>query len=589
MVRDEIPVAMRWKLEDIFESNDAWERCYALTQGKIAALPALQGKLNQDIPTLKRALDQYYDVRLDLHRLNNYSMMRLSENSADTTYQALRDRAISLSVSLDEQTAFFAPELLENEQLDQWMDAPELALYRRYLGLVRRDRPHTLTRAEEALLAMTGELAASPGNTYDMLVLADMKFPMVNNEAGEEIQLTHGNFIPLLESADRQVRQSAYEALYSTYRSQINTITSTFTGQVKAHMLEAKARKFADSRHAAVFGNELPTSVYDQLIATIRKHLPQLHRYAELRKKLLGVEELRAYDLYTPIVPKFEVSLPYDEAYDLVCEGLEILGPEYVEVLRRARDERWVDVYENPGKMSGAYMCSVYGVHPYVLLNYQPTLDNVSTIAHEMGHAMHSYYSQRLPYPYAGYPIFLAEVASTVNEVLLHQHLLRKYPQPEAQLYLLSELLEQIRGTVFRQTMFAEFEMILHNIAERGEAITHELLCAEYGKLLSDYFGPALVVDDFIRAEWARIPHFFMDFYVYQYATGYSAASLLATRVGKGEPGAREDLFTFLTSGGSQPPLDTLRAAGADMESPDPVEACMALFTRTLDELEKLV
>ena len=432
-------------------------------------------------------------------------------------------------------------------------------------------------------------MASAPDTIYSMLTDADMKFGFVTGEDGEKVELTHGRFIPLLQSPDRAVRKEAYETYYAAYRGLTNAIAATYSASVKKDIFFAKARGYASSREESLFENEIPEGVYDALIEAVHRHLPAMHRYLALRKKALQLPELRFYDIYAPIVPDVQLGLPYEEACKLVLEGLAPLGETYIQDLRRAFTDGWIDVYENAGKTSGAYSWGVYGVHPYVLLNYEPTLDSLFTIAHELGHSMHTFYSDKnQAFLNSEYPLFLAEIASTTNEAILLSSLKEKFTRRDQRMALCNYQLEQIRGTVYRQTLFAEFEREVHAMAMRGEALTAEALTAVYRRLNEVYYKGA-VVDDDIAIEWMRIPHFYRAFYVYQYATGYSAAVAFSRRVLSGDAHKRDQYLGFLASGSSKPPLETLRLAGVDMESPEPVEECLRSFEEALDEMERLM
>ncbi len=455
---------------------------------------------------------------------------------------------------------------------------------------LNEQRAHVLTEAEEAILAQASEVTSSPSNTFGMLNNADMKFPTIKDEDGEEVEITHGRYIRFLESSDRRVREDAFKAVYQTYDHYKNTFASTLSGQVKQDLFYANVRKYQSARQAALSKNHIPEVVYDQLIKTVNNRLDLLHRYIRLRKKVLGVDELHMYDLYTPLVKDVKMDIPYEEAKELVLKGVEPLGEEYVSTLREGFDKRWVDVEENVGKRSGAYSSGAYGTMPYILMNWQDNVNNLFTLAHEFGHSLHSYYTRKhQPYLYGDYTIFVAEVASTLNEALLNDYMVKHTEDPKEKLYLLNHFLEGFRGTVFRQTMFAEFEQLIHEKAANGESLTPELLTKTYYDLNVKYFGEDLIIDEEIGLEWARIPHFYYNFYVYQYATGYSAAAALSKQIlEEGEPAVTRYL-EFLQAGSSDYPIEVLKHAGVDMTSPEPIEQALSVFEKALTEMEQLL
>ena len=586
--RAQMDARFLWKLEDIYPTDQAWEEDFQKAKPAAARVAAFAGKLEQQLPEALCALEE---AELLLTRLYAYARMRRDEDNGNTTYQGLADRAQSLAVELGAATAYFGPEVLAlgREKVEAVLRAhPELERFRRLLEGQLRLEAHTLGKAEETLLAQAGEMASAPDTIYSMLTDADMKFGFVTGEDGEKVELTHGRFIPLLQSPDRAVRKEAYETYYAAYRGLTNAIAATYSASVKKDIFFAKARGYASSREESLFENEIPEGVYDALIEAVHRHLPAMHRYLALRKKALQLPELRFYDIYAPIVPDVQLGLPYEEACKLVLEGLAPLGETYIQDLRRAFTDGWIDVYENPGKRSGAYSAGAR-VHPYVLLNYTGTLDSQFTLAHEMGHAIHSYLSNRTqPVVYADYVIFVAEVASTCNEALLMEHLLSRTSDKQQRAYLLNHFLEQFKGTLYRQTMFAEFELLLGRLNQAGQALTAERLCQEYLALNRQYFGDGIVIDPAIALEWARIPHFYYNYYVFQYATGYAAAIALSRRILREGKPAVEDYLRFLSGGCSQDPIDLLKIAGVDMSSPVPVQQALDLFGQLLDEMEAL-
>lgn len=591
--RASIPEEDRWRLEDIFPNDEAWEAAFHELEGLIDKLAAFRGTLGQSGEQLLAFLQLNDEVGQRAEALWGYAHMRLDEDTTHPESQGRQARALNLLVRLESAVAFATPEILAipPEQLERFLqETPGLEGYRHALDEIQRRRPHTLSEAEERLLAMAGEVGQSPAQIFQMINEADIRFPTVRDEAGREVEITHARFLKLMESRDRRVRRETFQGLYATYQKQRNTLAATLAAQVQKNIFFARARRFGSALEAALFPSNIPVSVYTNLIETVRQGLPALHRYMALRKRALGLDEHHMYDIYTPIVPEVTVRIPWQEAQELAAAALAPLGEEYVRVLREGFRSRWIDVYENRGKRSGAYSTGVYGVHPYVLLNYQETLDDLFTLVHEMGHALHTYFSNRAqPYVYANYSIFVAEVASTLNEALLAHHLLERWDDRARRLYVLNHQLDTFRTTLFRQTMFAEFEQQIHQEAEAGRPLTAERLAELYGELNAAYHGPAVVNDEEIRLEWARIPHFYMNFYVYQYATGFSAAQALARRIlEEGQP-AVEAYLAFLSSGSSDYPLAVLQRAGVDMTSPEPVRQAIQTFDELVQELEQLL
>ncbi|WP_096467709.1 oligoendopeptidase F [Aneurinibacillus soli] len=589
--RSEVKQENKWKLEDMFPSDAAWEDEYKQVQQHIEEMGHYKGKLAQSPSVLADCLKTYEKLGLAMERVYVYARMRRDEDNTNTTYQGMTDRAGSLNVSVSSATSFLVPEILAmpEEKLEDYIADPVLASHTFYLKEIKRQKAHVLSAIEEQIVAQAGELAQAPQTIFGMINNADMVFPTITDEHGNDVQITHGRYIQLMESQDRRVRQEAFKAVYDTYGKQKNTIAATLNASVKKDVFYARIRKYPSALAASLDDDNISTDVYTNLIQAVRDNLPAMHRYVSLRKKLLGVDELHMYDLYVPMVGEVKMDIPYTEAVRLVKEGLKPLGSEYGHVLDEAFTSGWVDVYENEGKTSGAYSWGAYGTHPYVLMNYHNNVNNLFTLAHEMGHAMHSYYSDKTqPYMDAQYKIFVAEVASTLNESLLMDYMLKNTKDPRQKMYLLNHYLEQFRGTVYRQTMFAEFEKLTHEKVEAGEPLTPETLCSMYYDLNKDYYGPDMVIDEDIKMEWARIPHFYNEFYVYQYATGFSAATALSQQIlGEGEPAVKRYL-NFLSSGGSDYPIELLRKAGVDMASPEPVVQGLAVFARLLDEMEKL-
>ena len=589
--RAEIPVEDRWQLEDIFPDDSAWEASFTEVKNILPRLEACRGTLGQGAAQLLSLL-QLRDKAGELfERIYVYARMRRDEDNANSTYQALFDRAEGLSVQLGAAVAFMVPEILAlpPETVSSHLTSePGLALYKHHIEEIERRRPHTLTTVEEELLAQAGEIMQAPDNIFTMLDNADLKFPMIEDEEGNPVELTKGRYIRFLENPDRCVRREAFTTFYDTYSQRRNTLATTLSANVKADVFQARVRHHDSALAAALFQDFVPVRVYGSLIEAVRGGLPLLHRYYALKKKLMALDELHLYDVYAAPVEDPGREFPLRDAEAEVAQSLEPLGEDYGRVLKSGFAGRWIDVRENVGKTGGAYSWGPYGVHPYVLLNYQGRLKDVFTLAHEMGHALHTYYSfGRQPYVYSHYTIFVAEVASTLNETLLFEHLLRTATDKAMRLYLLNHYLDEFRGTVFRQSMFAEFERAAHARVEAGEALTADDLCRIYFELNQAYFGPGTVIDPQIELEWARIPHFYSAFYVYKYATGFSAATALAKQIlEEGDPAIRRYL-NFLSGGGSDYPNDQLKRAGVDLTKPEPVSQALAVFGHYLDLLEK--
>ncbi|WP_103105478.1 oligoendopeptidase F [Brevibacillus reuszeri] len=591
--RSDVPAEYKWRLEDIYPSDADWEKDVQKSKQLADQIAALKGTLGQSGKQLLQALTLQDELLKTLDQVYVYARMRRDEDNANSKYQGLTDRATGLSTQVYGAISYIQPEILaiSNEELENWIKEEEgLAHYRILLEEIMRFKPHTLSSEEEALLANMSELASSPSKIYGMLNNADMKFPMIKDENGEEVELTKGRYTQFMESKDRRVRKEAFEALYETYGKFRNTIAASLTSAIKGDVFYSRTRKYPSALYAALFADNVDLSVYDNLIATVREHLPLMHRYIALRKKLLEVDELHMYDLYVPIVPEVEMNIPYDQAVSTIKEALHPLGEEYGRILEEGFSNGWIDVHENEGKTSGAYSWGAYTTHPFVLMNYQDNVNNMFTLAHEMGHALHSYHSNHAqPYTYADYKIFVAEVASTLNEALLMNHLLETTTDKKQRMYLINYYLEQFRGTVFRQTMFAEFEKIVHAKEEQEEPLTADSLSEIYRELNVAYHGPDMVVDKEVDLEWARIPHFYRNFYVYKYATGFSAATSLSKQIlEEGKP-AVDRYLQFLKGGSSDYPLNLLKTAGVDMTSAAPIAEALSVFKGLLEEMEQLV
>jgi oligoendopeptidase F len=592
--RNAIPAEHTWNLESIYPTNAAWEQDFQKVTAALPQLRQFEGKLGSSARPLLDALTARDVAGEMLERIYVYAHMRMDEDTTNSTYQALNDRATTLWSEFGAASAFFTPEILAipQQQLDAFLAAePKLQLYRHAFDEITRMRPHVLTSEMEALLAQASEMGATAGHVYSMLSDADLKFPTLKDENGQDVQLTQANYVPrFLRNQDRGVRKAGFDAMMGAFGAYNNTFGAMLAAQVKRDIFFARARHFGSAIEAALYPNNIPTSVYTSLIETVHRNLPILHRYLRLRQRLLGLDRLHMYDLYVPMVREVEVKVPYAEAQAQVARAVGPLGQEYVQALQQGLGSRWVDVYENAGKRSGAYSGGAYSTQPFILLNYQDTLDDMFTLAHELGHSMHSYFTRRTqPYPYGDYTIFVAEVASTLNEALLTHFLLQQTQDHAVRVSLLNHAMENYRTTLYRQTLFAEFEQQAHARAEAGEALTPELLDDIFKRLNDQYYGPAVEVDDAIKYEWSRIPHFYSSFYVYQYSTGIAASAALARQIlAEGEPAARRYL-RFLSSGSSEYSIDLLRGAGVDLASPAPVQAALDTFGRYIDEMERLV
>ena len=542
---------------------------------------------------LLTVLEKSADAEQKLELAFSYAERLFDQDQKNTAHQAMSQRMHTLYTDYSSRTAFIVPEILaaDTDLLEQYLnEEPELALYRGQIQEIQRRKAHSLSAEMEKLVAMTGEMAQVPVQVFSIISNADMAYPQITDENGETVRLSHGNFVPLEESADRRVRKDAFENFYSVYRQFANTLAGLYNGQVKQQIFYAKARNYPSTLEAAVDANNVPSKVYYNLVETVNKNMDKMHRYVRLRKKCLGVDELHMYDVYTPMIADVAKKIPFEEAKETVLKALAPLGEDYVAKVKEGFESRWLDVYENEGKRSGAYSAGAYGAHPYVLLNHNDTLDNMFTLAHEMEHAMHSYYSnENQPYIYAGYKIFVAEVASTCNEILLMEYLLANTEDQKERAYLLNHYLDSFKGTVYRQTMFAEYEMRSNAMVENGENLTAENLCALYLELNKKYYGPDMVSDEEISYEWARIPHFYYNFYVYQYATSFSAAVAIAHEIlEKGAP-AVERYKEFLSGGCSKSPVELLKMVGINMEEATPIQNALDVFGEVLDEIETLI
>ncbi len=593
--RKDIPSEYKWRLTDIYPNEAAWEEELAQAQSGAQKMKSYQGRLGENQETLRAGLRLFESLEKRLERVYMYAKLNLDVDNSDAKYQAMHDRTLGVLFQIQETTSFIVPELtaIPPETLREWVNSDQsLADFRHMIDDVIRSRKHVLSAREEQLMAMVAPALEGLDGAFSMLESVDLKLGEITDEKGEQVILTHGLFGKLRDSSDRRVRADSFEAMHKAFAGMGNTIASLYAGSVRSDLFHAKARGYQSCLDKAMFGDNLPPSIYTGLIEAVRAHLPAYRRYLELRRRILGVDKLHIYDTYVPIVELPQREYTYEQACDMVREHLAPLGRDYLRDLDKLLAGGWVDVYETPGKATGAYATGVYGVHPYMLLNFVGNLSDVFTLAHEAGHCMHTYYSDTQPYMNKDYPIFLAEIASTVNENILMRGMIGAcdVSTPDGRLekaYLLNRFLEEFKGTVFRQTMFAEFELKVHEMAERGEPLTGETLCEVYGGLLGDYFGPDVEIDDYMRWEWARIPHFYRAFYVFKYATGFSAASAITGMLT--QQGTVERYLDFLKAGGSDYPAETLKRAGVDLTTPQPVNQALKEFESLLNQFEQLL
>ena len=591
--RDDIQQEYTWNLESIFPTNEDWERDFQALQLRLPELEALKGTLSQNGQALWTLLQKRDEIYQALERPYVYASMRKDEDTTNSLYQGMADRATQLYVRTMTIASFIEPEILalSPETIAQFMkETPELVLYQQQLDDLNLKRAHIRSAEIESILAAASEMAQGPGSIFTMIDNADLKLPTIKNENGEEVELTKGNYQLFIRSTNRQVRKDAFEALQGTFLKQRNTIASTLASHVKSDIFYATQHNYATCREQALARYNIPVSVYDNLVTAVSEHIPLLNRYLKLRKRILQLDDLHMYDLYVPIVEETMEEVSYQQARDTVIAALSPLGENYTNTLRRAFTERWIDVFETPGKRGGAYSGGAYGTNPFILLNYQNNRDSMFTLAHELGHSMHSFFTRsNQPYQYGDYTIFVAEVASTLNEGLLTEYLLKTTDDRALRLAILNHSLEGFRGTLFRQTMFAEFEQQVHSRAEQGEPMTADMLSTLYHALNEKYYGGETIIDPLIDIEWARIPHFYSSFYVYQYSTGISAASALVQRIlHEGQP-AVDRYLSFLRSGSSDYSINLLKKAGVDMNSPEPVRQALQLFESHLSQMEALL
>lgn len=583
----------QWDLDSMYESVGSWNESYEMGKRLSRKFGKHKGEVASSSESLLETLKNQDELYRIVANLYSYAHMRLDEDTRKSSSQELSDKGLSLYVEVEDNTSFVTPEILtlDWETIERYfIEEPGLKMYEKYIKNIIRQRAHVLSPREESILAQIGEIGNSPEKIYSMLNNADIKFPRIKDENGEEVEITHGNFIPFMGSYNREVRKGAFKALYDTYEGFKNTFAASLNGELKKNIFNANIRNYVSSREASLDQNNVDLSVYDNLIESVHGNLDTMYKYMEIRKRALGVDELHMYDLYTPIVKDIDMKITFDKGVETIKKALVPLGNEYMKVVEEGFSSRWIDIYENRGKRSGAYSSGSYDSKPFILLNYHNTLDNMFTTAHELGHSIHSYFTRKnQPFIYGNYSIFVAEVASTANEALLMDYMLKNTEDKNEKLYLLNHYLESFRGTVFRQTMFAEFEMKINEYLENGEALTAEYLSNTYKELNELYYGPGVVVDDEIKIEWARIPHFYYNYYVFQYATGYSAAIALSQSVLKEGIPAINRYLDFLKSGSSDYPINVLKKAGVDMTTKDPVDNAMKLFKELVEEMDKLI
>ena len=585
--RHEIEEKYKWKLEDIYPNDEAYETDFEKTSGMAGEMTAMEGCI-ENADELLSCLNLYEDMLCLLDNLFSYARMRMDENNAESKYQVLFSRANELAVKVESSASYIEPLILSLTQ--EVLSDSSLEKYGRFIEEILRKKKHTLSAKEEKILAMSSEAAGASGRIYSMFTNADLKFPEIKDEKGNMVELTKGRYISFLENKDRRVRKDAFDALYDTYASYGNTLAASYSANIKSAKFYADARGYTSSLEMSLDDDNITTDVYDNLVKTINDNLGLLHKYVEVRAKALGLDKVNMYDLYVPLVDQADEKYTFEEACETVASSLGVLGDEYVSLLNKGFDSRWIDVFENKGKTGGAYSWGTYMTHPFVLLNFQGTLDNVYTLAHEMGHSLHTYYScAAQPYIYSGYKIFVAEVASTVNEILMLKDMLRKSTDSTKRAFLINHFLESFRGTVFRQTMFAEFEKVCHGSFGEGKPLSGEDFCNIYYDLNKKYFGDTCVVDEKIKHEWSRIPHFYRSFYVYKYATGFSSAAAIASMIEEEGKPAVDRYIEFLKAGNSEYPLEVLKKTGVDLSTPAPIEAGMEMFGNLLDEFSELV
>ena len=591
MKRSEISDEYKWSVKDLYSSDELWNNDYEKALKSTQEKSSFEGCVMDSADTLADALSESEKDDYITERLYVYAFMRYYEDTSDGTYQQMSGKAQMLAVKMSEKYSFLVPEIMaaDDDKIARFLDSDKIKPYRHLLCDMLAKKEHTCSQKEEKLLAMASQMADSPSDIFSKFNNADVKFGKVHDEHGDEKELTSAGFSVFMESRDRNVRKEAFYALYRQYKSYINTLAASYYGNVKQAVFFANARNYESTLQMYLSGSFIPESVYTNLIDTVNNNLDKMHDYVSLRKKTLGVDELHFYDIYAPLTSDYTVKVSYENAKETVLDALKILGDDYVSQVKKGYESGWVDVYENDGKRSGAFSWGAYGTHPYIFLNYTETLNDIFTLIHETGHAMHTYYSNETqPYTYAGYKIFVAEVASTCNEVILIDYLLKHSRSDEEKKYLYGHYLEQFKGTLFRQTMFAEFEMITHRMAQDGEVLNAESLCGTYKKLNEKYFGKDMVIDEEIAYEWARIPHFYTPFYVYQYATGFSAAVAIATKIINGDKEVLHGYREFLKGGSSMHPIELLSLCKIDMSKPDVIQDALNVFGSLIEDFKKI-
>lgn len=591
MKRSEISDEYKWSVKDLYSSDELWNNDYEKALKSTQEKSSFEGCVMDSADTLADALSESEKDDYITERLYVYAFMRYYEDTSDGTYQQMSGKAQMLAVKMSEKYSFLVPEIMaaDDDKVARFLDSDKIKPYRHLLCDMLAKKEHTCSQKEEKLLAMASQMADSPSDIFSKFNNADVKFGKVHDEHGDEKELTSAGFSVFMESRDRNVRKEAFYALYRQYKSYINTLAASYYGNVKQAVFFANARNYESTLQMYLSGSFIPESVYTNLIDTVNNNLDKMHDYVSLRKKTLGVDELHFYDIYAPLTSDYTVKVSYENAKETVLDALKILGDDYVSQVKKGYESGWVDVYENDGKRSGAFSWGAYGTHPYIFLNYTETLNDIFTLIHETGHAMHTYYSNETqPYTYAGYKIFVAEVASTCNEVILIDYLLKHSRSDEEKKYLYGHYLEQFKGTLFRQTMFAEFEMITHRMAQDGEVLNAESLCGTYKKLNEKYFGKDMVIDEEIAYEWARIPHFYTPFYVYQYATGFSAAVAIATKIINGDKEVLHGYREFLKGGSSMHPIELLLLCKIDMSKPDVIQDALNVFGSLIEDFKKI-
>ena len=593
LTRDQVNVEDTWNLKDMYSSDSDWEEDIKVILGKTEELVKFEGRVCESADTLLQVLELSAFISEKLEFAYNYAARLFDEDQGNTLHQSMNQKIFSIMAKISSDVSFIDPEILacDESKLEEFYNKePKLDLYKKQIKEVQRLKAHTLSAEMEKVVAMTAEMSNTASEVYEAFTNVDMKFPTIKDEDGEEVELTHGRFVPFLMSANRRVREDAFKAYYDTMKDYINTLASSYSGEVKQRVFHSRVRGYSSNLEAAVDANNVSPEVYENLVKTVNANLDKLHAYVSLRKKCLGVDELHMYDIYTPMISDVAKKVTYKEAQETICKALAVLGDDYVELLKEGFANRWIDVYENKGKQGGAYSATAYGCHPYMLLNYNDTFDDMFTTAHEMGHSMHSHYSNSAqPYIYSNYKIFVAEVASTCNEILLLEYLLKNCTDKKERAYLLNHYLDSFKGTVYRQTQFAEFEKITNEMVENGDSLNAENLSTIYKDINERYYGPDMISDPEIAYEWARIPHFYYNFYVYQYATSFCAAVAIAEMIlTEGGPAVAR-YKKFLSSGCTDAPVELLKIAGVDLTTPAPIEAALAKMGEIVEELSSLV